>query len=445
MFRSSLPDSNYARLVAPSTESPLFAWSESILLTIVMLAIIYVFFPDDPMLHHAPFPWPWLLPLVLALRYGFIASLLSGVIITAALALHEGSHTLTLPFYRHYLLGGFILAILASEFHSVWQNRLYRAEQTLTYEKNRLEKLARRYFVTMTSHQQLEQSLIHKPVTLRSATEAIRELIQETGGEMTTQVAERLIDLLTHYCHINQASLYLKTDDGWQPSASTHAPKPLNTNDPLVNNALEAQTTSYVSVNKLNEFETSDYLAIVVMTTSSDELLGLLVIEDMPFLSFTHASLQMITIMLCYYADELRAYKLASELVKTIPCDVHFGSECVKLKRIFDNYNIPSTIVRFTIKHDDKTNDIIQQLHERRRGLDVVWERADKDHALTDIFILMPFTDTIMYEGFRKRIATWLENQYNIVLDKDTVSITNFMFAKGESINAMLQRIMYHG
>jgi len=80
---SKSPRLTLLRLVAPLAVSRV-AVMESLLLPVLVLAVGIWISPLDPLAVRAQFPWTWLAPLILALRYGPFAGLTGAAILLAA-------------------------------------------------------------------------------------------------------------------------------------------------------------------------------------------------------------------------------------------------------------------------------------------------------------------------------------------------------------------------
>src|ERR671913_1199168 len=66
--------------------SPLLAnrwlWLEAVLIPIIGIALCYWAFPEDPFfVNKGEFPWTWFAPVLVALRYGVMAGILSSAIL----------------------------------------------------------------------------------------------------------------------------------------------------------------------------------------------------------------------------------------------------------------------------------------------------------------------------------------------------------------------------
>ncbi|HNA20883.1 MAG TPA: hypothetical protein PLN40_05630, partial [Agitococcus sp.] len=93
---------------------------EIVLFTLATIAIGAWSNPKDPFMVHLPFPWLWLAPTILALRYGSLAAIGSIGIISLSWSAWDTLSNNTELFPAHFFMGGLILSLLAGEFADVW-------------------------------------------------------------------------------------------------------------------------------------------------------------------------------------------------------------------------------------------------------------------------------------------------------------------------------------
>ncbi len=80
-------------------------------------------------------------------------------------------------FPYQYFLGGLSLTFIVGSFSDVWMTRLARIRSVNTYLSERLDSLTHRHYLLKISAEQLEQSLLSKPMTLNETLVQLRELI----------------------------------------------------------------------------------------------------------------------------------------------------------------------------------------------------------------------------------------------------------------------------
>src|ERR1700758_622773 len=141
----------WARLVAPprgSAHRHAIAASETVVFTLLAIGIGWAFRPHDPLLVGSGFGWIWIVPIVIALRYGSVATVFSGLILLASwYVLYPAAdpsgfgtiaHTLDAAssprrFPVGFFLGGFVLTLLCGQFGDIWITRLHQGRVANDY------------------------------------------------------------------------------------------------------------------------------------------------------------------------------------------------------------------------------------------------------------------------------------------------------------------------
>ncbi|MFX7984870.1 hypothetical protein ABTK69_19265, partial [Acinetobacter baumannii] len=88
-------------MIAPAVSSPT-AVLETLGATIVAIGIVWLFVPDNPLLLGYGFPWIWLVPLILALRYGTLLGAAAALVVLGAWWLFYGQGAAAVAFPRMY-------------------------------------------------------------------------------------------------------------------------------------------------------------------------------------------------------------------------------------------------------------------------------------------------------------------------------------------------------
>ena len=317
--------------LAPYHPHPAIVLLETLLLPAAALALGLLWAPQDPLqTQGAGFPWPWLAPVILALRYGPLPGLGAALVLLAGwLALNSGHYD---QFPKMYFLGGLVLVMLVGEFASLWHTRTRRAETLQAYLDQRLEHLVRQHYLLRLSHDRLEQELIGRPMSMRDALLALRD----AGQGSNPHAPDVLLRLLAQYCQLEAAALYPLADDklGTAPLASLGGVSTLDAADPLIVQALGCHKLCHVS-QALASQQTSRYLVAAPLRDLAGSLYGLLVVEDMPFFALQEENLQTLNLLLGYYTDGLSMHALAAPIVAQFPdCPPTFAFELQRLGHI---------------------------------------------------------------------------------------------------------------
>lgn len=201
---SLVPNSPLGKLASPSTRTSVLL-GEVVILPLLFLLLGLWFAPFNPLWVKAEFPWTWLAPIIIALRYGALAGLGSSAIVLAGwFYFHQGQWQ---NFPQLYFLGGLITVMVVGEVASQWRAKTRRAETVQHYLDQRLEHLVRQYYLLRLSHDRLEQELIGRPMSMR---DALQKLHTSAGAADATH---RLLQLLSQYCQITDASLHAVKDE----------------------------------------------------------------------------------------------------------------------------------------------------------------------------------------------------------------------------------------
>lgn len=375
---------------------------EALLLPACAVLLGWWLHPEDPLWVHTDFHWAWLAPMVVALRYGPLTGLLSTGVLLAGWWVFQVQYT---QFPQVFFLGGLILVLLVGEFSSLWVARTRRAESMQHYLHQRMEHLIRQYYLLRLSHDRLEHELIGRPMSMRDALKTLRGLdSMETG-------AGTLLGLLSQYCQIGAAAVYVVQDDtlASQPLASIGAPLQLHTHDPLLCQALETRKLCHV-VQTLALKQQSQYLMAAPLLDLGGEIYGVLLVDDMPFFALQEENLQTINLLLGYYTDGLSAQTLAQPLLQHWhDCPTEFAFELQRLWHMHQSTGVPSMVVALEFTHTAIAQDLPQQLLRLRRLMDETWLLEGQNRQL--LAVLMPLGDAATAEGFLARLENWMHQK----------------------------------
>lgn len=391
-------------LLVQTSERPGVVAAETLLLPLLALLIGYVFSRSDPLWVHAEFPWSWFAPMIVALRYGPIAGLsAAGVLLLGWLGFNREDVS---SFPQQYFLGGLIVVMIVGEISSLWRARIRRARTAQYYMDQRTEQLVRQHYLLRLSHDQLEQELIGRPVSMRDAISVLSGLSGAPGD------AQSLLNLLAQFCQISAASLVAVHDDKLepQPIAQLGGVHEIRPEDPLLRQALEARVLTHVSQG-LREAQQTRYLVVAPMLDLSGEIYGLLLVEEMPFFALKEETLQTINLLLGYYTDSVAANRLAQPLLQVYPqCPQPFASELQRMEHVNRNAGLSSLVVMLELSPQAVQSQMAQQLMRLERMLDRSWlieGRSGKQW----LAILMPLGTSATAEGYLSRIEVWLSQR----------------------------------
>lgn len=416
------------------------AWVEAVLITAIACALGWWASPEDPLLLHSGFPWLWLAPVLVALRYGVMPGVFSaiGLLVNWAVFVEVSGIDLELP--RAHFVGGLLLTLICGEFQAVWSSRLARHDETNTYLGERLAQLTRRYLLLRLSHDRVEQDLLVRPGSLRDALLRLRELSPGVTAETPLPGINELLQLMAQYCQLEAAAVYpapLRSGDHYsvgQPAAVIGKPLPLHGDDPMLHKALDGRRLVHVA-----EEGEAQQLVMAPILASDDQVLGVLAVSYMPFFALNHENLQLVDLLLGYYADVVQGGGEAQALRQELPgCPWPFVEELVRVQRIQNRAGMASHAVVFRFG-GDKAYEILSELERMRRGLDVIWPVDEGPQPA--LGVLLPLSSSAATEGYILRIEHWLKDRYGIGTDTPGFSVVKIDMSRSDALARLRQSL----
>jgi hypothetical protein len=288
----------------------------------------------------------------------------------------------------------FIFLFIFSEFMYYWTKKIEKLEEENRYLKRRVEEVGSAYYLLKISHDELEKNYILKPFSIREVLREIKNLTHKAVEESY----ELFMTLLKNLFKLESARFYLKKDEEFVLKNAIGENKDINLEDPLVKDALETYTISYVG--NLHE-KKSDYLAVIPIISLTRELRGLFVIEDMPFFSLTKDNLITISLFLTYFTNMVSVI----EEYKDSEIDPFIAKEIKNLRFLSLNYKVENHLVIFYIR--EKVEKVYIQ--KFLRGSDIYFEYLDK------LVVILPLTSAIGVTKFIDRLSKEKKLAYKIV------------------------------
>ncbi len=415
-------------------------WLEIVAITLAAVALGMISQHDNPFQIGGGFPWIWLAPVLIALRYGLAPGIVSSLILIVSWKIIAYLSESQESFPEEFFLGGLVLVMLSGEFSAVWGVRLRRAEETNHYLSERLSRITLRHLLLRLSHDRMEQEILTKPVTLRDALEALR-LLTLNPGDSDMPASNSLLQLLTQYCQLESAAIFaFSNNKEYARTSEIGSPANLLASDPLLRHALEHQSLSHLLIEGLADAASpSPFLVIAPILTSDKKLLGVLAIDRMPFLALNEENLQMLSVMLGYYADCVIEAEGTRQFLAVFPeAPADFAAEYSRLLRLQNAFDINSYIVVLSFENNDVSRQAISNMSNIRRSLDISWQLKVGNRLL--LVNLMPLANDLSIDGYLLRIETMLKEYMG--LDYDSWRLTPIRISLADSVSiASLQRI----
>ncbi len=305
--------------------------------------------------------------------------------------------------------------MVCGEFSGAWKTRLRRIEESSGYLDDRLARVTRRHFLLRLSHERLEMDLLTKPATLRDALLALRRLLEGKSRESALPAAEEFLTFLAQTCQLEIAALhYPQPERGeYRIAARVGEASPLKGDDALLMLALERRALAHVQVAQLEKSATTPHLLVAPAITGSGRIGGLLTVDRMPFFALNEDTLQMLAVLLGFYADSVAVALPVDDIFRADSgCPNEFAAELAHACRMWRDSGVASCAVALVFGDQPMRENMAFQAARLKRGLDVTWERrTSTGHALVT---LMPLGSRAAAEGYLARIELWLKEAFGL-------------------------------
>lgn len=425
------------RFIAPAAARPISA-VETIVFMLIVLALAWYFDKSDPLWLHASFPWLWFGPLIVALRYGTLLGLLASALMIGAWQLFAYVHAPAAgeAWPLLFFTGGLLQTIVAGHFGDTWGARANRANAINDYLNDRLVAITNSHYLMRLSHERLEKDLLSKPTTLRDSITALRRLSiahefdappRGATSEVRLPGARELLEFVAQACQIEVAALY-PVDDAMnvprvvrEPIARLGDAFDFDPRDGLVVHALETKSIAHPR-NSGGRVQNTALLVGAPVVCADGRLIALLAIRRMPFLSLNFDNLQLLLVLLSYYADGVEHSRCVHDVLAAVPsCPHEFALDVARLTRLQREAGIASSLVALVFQHDEADDSFFEHVMRRRRSLDLVWPITTSTQSV--LVNLMPATDTAGVDGYLARIESSLVAQFNVDLEGARIGV----------------------
>jgi hypothetical protein len=183
-------------------------------------------------------------------------------------------------------------------------------------------------------------------------------------------------------------------------------------------------------------------LVCAPVVAADGDVLALLAIRRMPFLSLNFDNLQLLLVLLGYYADGVEHSRQVREILDVVPdCPYDFALDMSRLSRLARSAGIASSLVALVFPHDDAGDSFFEHVMRRRRSLDLLWPiRTEGKSVLVN---LMPATDETGVDGYLARIEASLQVQFDLDLEGARIGVHTLHLgggAPGAALRGLLKR-----
>lgn len=402
---------HFVRWFFADFKRPWLEWLETALLTLGALGLSWWLNPANPFYAYAAFPWPTLATVLLALRYGIGAGVLSAALMVAVYAGGQGRFFPPIDDSKVFFLGFLLLTLLCAEFSGAWRTRLRRRDELSYFIDERLEQITRRFYLLRLSHERLEQSLLSRPVSLRDGLIKLRALANQ-GGAGALPGAEAFMELAAQYCQVEQGAVYRARGSALEddPAAWLGEKSALDPNDPLIRQVLASGQLCHLQMSHIREGN-SRYLIAAPIRPANQPLLGMLLVERLPFVALHNEAVQILAVLCGYYGDLAHDVATIAREGQLAPgCPGEFAAELLRLHRLNREVGMTSVLVALRFGPHPRRAEIFRQIARQRRTLDNQWEISGDDRQV--LITLMPLSAEAAVEGYVNRIDAWLGQHY---------------------------------
>ncbi|MFO1244523.1 MAG: PelD GGDEF domain-containing protein [Ramlibacter sp.] len=392
---------------------------ETLLWPALFVYLAFISNPGNPFYIDEGFPWPWLGPWLIALRYGV------GYGAAASAGLLGAWYWLsfTPQFPRLYFLGGAIAMLIAGEFGSYWRLRVLRLQESLRFLNDKAERLTRRLYLIKLSHDELEYEMVDRPATLRESLIDLRVMMDQytrnNPGDLSgLPGAQLMLDFVVNHCRIETAALYeVRLEPALQLIRVAAVGRMIDppADDPMILRAVETGHQVHLQDALLEKARRSSLVAATPLLSTERQAFGLLAIGNMPFTALTTDNLQTVAVLLESYADYLRLSVSAGELLGLWP-DAPRGlaGEFGWLTRLRTEYGLESRCVVWRAEHPRAAEVLAEILALHSRG-ETAWRwpvDATRNRGAPCVIALTPFTDASGVRVYKQRILDGVAQQF---------------------------------
>ena len=427
--------------LAPERAGRRSQWLEVFLIPLMAIGIAWWSNPQDPLLSTSSFPWLWLAPVLIALRYGVMPGLLASVVVVLDWLVVEYLGLLLTDFSPTEFFGGGLLVLVCGEFSDVWRDRNQRMNEMNLYVTERLSRLTKRHLLLNLSHDRLEQEMLARPGSLRDALARLRA-IGIAGGQSDSPLpgADALLQLLSQYVNIESAVLYTLQPGSGGPAlgperARLGEPEALAADDELLAMAIDKGQLAHIASKEVSLSRNTNQLVVAPLITGVDTLIGVLAVTRMPFFSLNVENLQLMFVILAYYADNIHNAPGVAQLKERLPVmPALYAEELIRMLYMQKKVGISSYIVVMSFE-GARNEEIAADFLRVKRGIDLYWQSQVNGQPV--IAVLMPFGSPAAAEGFVDRIEVWLQTRYGGTYDSLNIHLRMINFAQDDPVDVL--------
>lgn len=347
-----------------------------------------------PSLHAMVFPTLVIWPLLLGLRYGFLAGSLVAIMTTSVLAatvflLPKGVSEF--PSVQAIVL---LLAGMSSgEVRDSWDERVRRLTKLEQYHRTRLEEFSSAYQLLKISHGQIERRLGEGRDSLRATLQRLKEHAQDFDASAKLAMGGAgpwMLEILAELGNLHTAGLYQVNKRGvlQTPALATMGVAPeLSAFNPMLRETL--RSGSLTTVLAAADIPHEPVIAIVPLVDATGRIHGVVSITEMLFVSIQAHTFQVLGIAGKHMGDILggKAHRVAGVQEWAI-----FKDSLQRNQAHTDSVVFPVALLACHVIDASRRYALVAHCCNGSRGLDECWVLASWTDAPVVVKI-MPLTD----------------------------------------------------
>ncbi|TAM09493.1 MAG: hypothetical protein EPN72_01410 [Nevskiaceae bacterium] len=287
--------------------SPVAAWVETVVGTLIVPAIGLLFHRSDFLFLQSQFSWLVFAPLLFGVRYGFAFGFTSGLMTVLLMLIeHAWTPAAAATFPYQYALCALLVGMIGGQFADVWLRRLARMQLFNDHVGEELTTFASSYQMLKLSHGRLEERLADDAYSLRGAFEALKWRIASgrvDDPEFLHHHAQAFLDFLATHCRLQGALLYEIHDDMADlPSATLgDGHVTVRPDHPMIRDCLASGKVVALRAENISQVEgrvqQDGLLAVVPLIDVHGAIHAVVVVTDMPFIAFNDQNLDMLGVL----------------------------------------------------------------------------------------------------------------------------------------------------
>lgn len=391
-----------------------YAYLETFVFVFGYIGIGYLINPDDICILNGKIAYILILLSIITLFHGFESGMIAITIF--AFSIYFGYD----EFQYTQFFNAFMMTLIFGEFHYYWKRKLIKSKADTDYNALKLNELSRAFYTLKISHDQLEKNYVTRPMSLRNSMLDIKNLrgSKKEKFEQFLIILEKSFSVIdADIVYDNKSALSLEQNN-IKIIASSNQSDNVRMDDKLLEKCFNIQKPVFVSD---EDIEKSDYVAIIP-AIDYNYIVALLLIKDIPFMSFNKENLTSIAILFEYFLDEIEKEDFLSKHNEVqFIVDESYRYEYLRMVDMYKLHNIDSSTIVIKTQDEIAVKKLYTLIEKLLRSLDMV-TLIQKDGNFF-ISILFPLADKSASDGFFHRLKL---NAKDINLDMKGLEYLTF-------------------